>query len=122
MGRLAGEPSPITFVPHLAPMDRGILSTVYAQLREAMTEDSIRSLYEQFYRDEPFVRLVPAGVYPATKLVAHTNYCDIGLKVDARANRLIVMSTIDNLVKGASGQAIQCFNISFGLPETQGLP
>lgn len=119
--RLAGEPCEITFVPHLLPMERGILATVYAGLNEDIPESRLRALYEQFYENEPFVRVLPAGVFPQTANVARTNFCELQVRVDAPRRRLIVVSAIDNLVKGASGQALQCFNLSHGLDETAGL-
>jgi N-acetyl-gamma-glutamyl-phosphate reductase len=121
LSRLAGEPRQVTFVPHLAPMDRGIVSTCYASLNRAMSLDDVRKLYADFYFGEPFVRLLPAGQYPSTKNVAFSNDCDLGIQVDARSDRVIVMSAIDNLVKGASGQAVQCLNIVCGWEETAGL-
>lgn len=121
LSRLAGEPRMVTFVPHLAPMDRGILATCYGNLTHPMTEDDVRKLYKDFYYQEPFVRLLPPGRYPVTKNVAFSNFCDIGIKVESRCDRVIVMSAIDNLVKGASGQAVQALNVVCGWPETAGL-
>jgi N-acetyl-gamma-glutamyl-phosphate reductase len=121
LSRLAGAPRGVTFVPHLVPMDRGILATCYAQLTEEIREEAVRGIFESFYRDEPFVRLLPPGVMPNTKNVTGSNICELNVRVDAKNQRLIVLSAIDNLVKGASGQAIQCFNVSFGLDETAGL-
>jgi N-acetyl-gamma-glutamyl-phosphate reductase len=118
---LAGEHRGVTFVPHLVPMDRGILATCYASLNESITADAVRQLFEKFYMGEPFIRLMPPGVLPNTKNVSGTNFCDIAVRVDAKNRRLVVASAIDNLVKGASGQAVQCFNVSFGLSETAGL-
>ncbi|MDK2973015.1 MAG: N-acetyl-gamma-glutamyl-phosphate reductase [Candidatus Sumerlaeota bacterium] len=119
--RLSGERQTLTFVPHLVPMERGILSTIYASLKEDITEDRIHALYSQFYDKEPFVRVLPKGALPATANVARTNVCEIQVRVDAPARRVIIVSAIDNLVKGASGQAVQCFNVSHGLDETAGL-
>ena len=121
LSRLAGRDVPITFVPHLVPMERGILATCYATLKEPMREEAIRNIYAQFYRNEPFLRLLPAGLLPATANVSRSNYADLAVRVDARGTRLITICAIDNLVKGASGQAMQCFNASFGLLETAGL-
>ncbi|AVX21760.1 N-acetyl-gamma-glutamyl-phosphate reductase [Carboxydocella sporoproducens DSM 16521] len=118
---LAGKPLTITFTPHLVPMTRGILSTVYAKLRQNLEEEEIRAIYRDFYRGEPFVKVLEAGQYPQTKWCAGSNRAFIGLKKDARTGRLILVSAIDNLVKGASGQAVQNMNILFGLPETMGL-
>lgn len=121
LSRLAGRDVPITFVPHLLPMERGIFATCYVSLKEATREEAIRNIYAQFYRNEPFVRLLPAGTLPATASVARGNFADVQVRVDPRGRRLIAMCAIDNLVKGASGQAMQCFNASFGLLETAGL-
>ena len=118
---LAGTPILIQFTPHLAPMDRGILSTIYVNMASDVDETEIRREYERFYDGEPFVRILSEGQYPATKTVVGTNYCDIGMKLDRRTNRLIIISAIDNLLKGASGQAVQCMNIIFGFDEREGL-
>ncbi len=120
LSRLAGIDQTITFVPHLVPMDRGILATVYSQLTEPIEESAIRKIYQQFYKNEPFIRVMPEGVFPNTKHVSNTNMADIAVRVDSKAQRLIVTTAIDNLVKGASGQAVQCFNVSFQLSETAG--
>jgi N-acetyl-gamma-glutamyl-phosphate reductase len=111
----------ITFVPHLVPMNRGILSTVYAGLKKHVMVAEVKEIYERYYREEPFVRLCPAGRYPETKDVVGTNFCDLAWKVDEATHRLIIISAIDNLVKGAAGQAVQCFNIAHDFPETEGL-
>lgn len=121
LSRLAGEPRRVTFVPHLAPMERGLLATCYANLKKPMGEDKVRELFESYFYDEPFVRLLPPGRYPATRNVAFTNFCDLGIKVDEQSNRVIVMSALDNLLKGASGQALQALNVVCGWPETSGL-
>lgn len=118
---LAGTPILIQFTPHLAPMDRGILSTIYVNMASDVDEAEIRREYERFYDGEPFVRILSEGQYPATKTVVGANYCDIGMKIDRRTNRLIIISAIDNLLKGASGQAVQCMNIIFGFDEREGL-
>jgi len=112
----------VTFTPHVVPMDRGILSTVYAQLKtDKIALPAIHDLYEKFYAEEPFVRLLKLGEYPSTKAVKGSNFCDISLFVDTRTDRLIVVSAIDNLLKGASGQALQNMNIMYGFPEATGL-
>jgi len=117
----AGTPVTVTFTPHLLPISRGILSTIYASLTgEGKTAD-LQTLYEQTYDDEPFVRVLPAGVPPATQHVRGSNCCDLSLQKDTRTGRLIVMSAIDNIVKGASGQAVQNMNLMNGFPETLGL-
>ena len=118
---LAGEPLVITFTPHLVPMDRGILSTVYAKPRTATTTEKLLKLYQDFYRGEPFVRVLPQGTLPGTAFVRGSNFCDISPLVDQRSGRIIIVSAIDNLVKGASGQAVQNMNIVCGFPETMGL-
>lgn len=118
---LAGEPVVVSFTPHLVPMTRGILATGYFTLRQEWTTERLVDLFREFYAGEPFVRVRPAGDLPTTKQVWGSNYCDIGLKVDPRTGRVLVVSVIDNLVKGAAGQAIQNMNLLFGLPETTGL-
>jgi N-acetyl-gamma-glutamyl-phosphate reductase len=118
---LAGKPVTISFTPHLLPISRGILSTMYAPLNDeisATTETELQELYEKTYADEPFVRVCPAGSFPATQYVRGSNCCDIGIKVDARTGRVIVMSAIDNVAKGASGQAVQNMNLMNGFDET----
>ena len=111
----------VTFVPHLIPMDRGILTTLYVRPAQRVKAEDVLHSFREFYRDEPFVRIFPMGKLPNTKDVRGSNYCDIGLNVDGSGNRLVIVSAIDNLVKGASGQAIQNMNIMLGYPETLGL-
>ena len=111
----------IAFTPHLVPMTRGILCTVYATPLRTVTAADVLDLYRETYRNEPFVRVLPDGMLPQTKAVAGSNYCDLAAVVDARTGRLILFSAIDNLVKGAAGQAVQNMNIMCGLPETRGL-
>jgi N-acetyl-gamma-glutamyl-phosphate reductase len=118
---LAGERLMITFTPHLVPMDRGILSTVYATPRAPTTTEKLHKLYQAFYDGEPFVRVLPQGSLPSTAFVRGSNFCDIAPLVDPRTGRIIIVSAIDNLVKGASGQAVQNMNIVCGFPETMGL-
>ena len=118
---LAGEPVVVSFTPHLVPMTRGILATGYFTLKTGRTTEQLVDLFREFYAGEPFVRVRPAGDLPMTKQVWGSNYCDIGLRVDPRTGRVLVISVIDNLVKGAAGQAIQNMNLLFGLPETAGL-
>jgi len=118
---VAGEKVVITFTPHLVPMKRGILSTIYASLKKPLSEAEILDLYRTFYAGERFIRLRPSDLLPATGDVLGSNYCDIGLRVDRRNNRLILISAIDNLVKGASGQAVQCMNLMLGLEESLGV-
>ncbi len=111
----------ITFTAHLLPVARGILSTCYAAPMDEMTTETAHDILMQRYADEPFVRVLPIGDYPQIKHVNGSNFCDVGTKVDARTGRLIVIAAEDNLIKGASGQALQNLNIMFGLPETMGL-
>ncbi|RSL31014.1 N-acetyl-gamma-glutamyl-phosphate reductase [Salibacterium salarium] len=113
--------SPVTFTPHLVPMTRGIMATMYAPLQAGWSKDDIEELYHSLYDNHPFVRVRGVDTFPATKEVYGTNYCDIGFTVDERTGRLTVVSVIDNLMKGASGQAVQNMNIMFGYPEKEGL-
>ncbi len=119
--RVAKTSATVTFSPHLVPMNRGILSVLYATLKKPLSLRDIRSLYLRAYEGEPFVRILPEGELPQTKNVAYSNYCDIGITADPRTKRVIVLSAIDNLVKGAAGQAIQNMNICFHRPEREGL-
>jgi N-acetyl-gamma-glutamyl-phosphate reductase len=117
----AGKPVAMTFIPHLVPMTRGILTTTYAQLTEEISTDKVLVAIKEFYKDSPFVRVLPEGTFPNISYVRGSNFCDIGAKVDKRTNILILISAIDNLVKGASGQAVQNLNIMAGLDESVGL-
>lgn len=121
LSKLAKEEIIISFTPHLIPQKRGIFSTIYINLKEKHTTEEIVNLYKEYYKDEFFVRVRNAGELPETKHVAGSNFVDIGVVVDERLNRLVVTSTIDNLFKGAAGQAVQNMNILFGLDETTGL-
>jgi len=121
LSREAGRSVAITFVPHLVPMTRGMLSTIYARPSGAATARTVQDCLAAFYAGRPFVRLRPPGAPPDTLHVRGTNYCDIGFVLDERARRLILMSAIDNLGKGAAGQAVQNMNLMFGLDETAGL-
>ena len=121
LSRESGSPIRLTFVPHLVPMTRGMLTTIYAQLETGISADDVRGCIAKFYIDRPFVRLCPYNGLPDTLNVRGTNYCDIGFRVDRRNNRLVLISAIDNLVKGAAGQAVQNMNIMLGLAETTGL-
>ena len=116
-----GTPVKLTFVPHLLPVNRGILATCYAKLQKEASLQEIRQVYEEQYGDEPFIRLLPEGRVADIKNVRYSNYCDISLHMDPRTNTFIAISAIDNLVKGAAGQAIQNMNLAFGLDETCGL-
>jgi len=109
----------IIFTPHLIPMDRGILSTIYVRLKKKTTLSNMQKLYHQFYHKEPFVRVLKNGIYPATKAVKGSNYCDISISLDKQT--LIIVSAIDNLLKGASGTAVHNMNIMYGFDETAGL-
>ena len=111
----------LNFTPHLVPMTRGILSTLYFNLKEDVTTEALLGVYNEYYSQEPFVRVLDEGVYPQTHAVYGSNYCDVGLEVDARTGRVVVMSALDNLVKGASGAALQNLNLLAGLEETAGL-
>lgn len=117
----AGEPVMIQFTPHLLPVDRGILATGYADLKEGVTEAQVADAYNEFYGNEFFIRLLGKGVCPEIKNVRASNYVDIGWELDRRTGRIIAMSVIDNLVKGAAGQAVQNMNVMFGFNETAGL-
>jgi N-acetyl-gamma-glutamyl-phosphate reductase len=121
LGRVCGEEFTFTFVPHLVPMIRGILSTMYLRLKEDLAEEEIRHIYAQYYQGARFVRLLPSGVFPETRNVYGSNFCDVAFKWDDRTKRLIVLTAIDNLVKGAAGQAVQNMNLLLGLPEEEGL-
>ncbi len=118
---LAGKEVTVSFTPHLTPMTRGILSTIYGKLARPVGQEEALVLYREFYAGEPFVRVLPAGMLPATKMVAGSNHCDVGVVVDQRTGRIVIVSAIDNLIKGASGQAVQNMNIILGLPEDTGL-
>lgn len=111
----------ITFVPHLIPMDRGILTTLYVQLTQKMKTEELLNLFDESYKEEPFVRVYPKGKLPNTKDVRGSNFCDIGAVVSESGDRAVIVTAIDNLVKGASGEAIQNMNIMLGYPETMGL-
>ncbi len=121
LGYAAGEPFCLTFTPHLAPMNRGILVTAYASMKQDWTYEEVKAAYDKYYRDEPFVRVLEKDVCPQTKWVEGSNYVDVNFKIDARTNRIIFMGALDNIVKGAAGQAVQNMNLMFGLEETKGL-
>ncbi|WP_066305400.1 N-acetyl-gamma-glutamyl-phosphate reductase [Bacillus sp. FJAT-29814] len=117
----SGNPITVTFTTHLVPMTRGIMCTTYVKLKNKLSTENVHQIYDEFYKNKPFVRIRPVGTIPATKEVWGSNYCDIGLHVDPRTNRLTIISVIDNLVKGAAGQAIQNANIMFGWDVRMGL-
>lgn len=121
LGYAAGEEVLINFTPHLVPMNRGILATEYAKLTKKVTPEEVKAVYDKYYAKETFVRVLGDGVCPETKWVEGSNYVDIGFKIDERTGRIIMMGAIDNLVKGAAGQAVQNMNLLFGLDETTGL-
>ncbi|MCR2822884.1 N-acetyl-gamma-glutamyl-phosphate reductase [Lederbergia panacisoli] len=116
-----GYESPITFQTHLVPMTRGIMTTIYGTVEGKITEDELWQLYHDFYANEYFVRVRDKGIFPATKEVAASNFCDIGIACDERTGRITIVSVIDNLMKGAAGQAVQNANILFGFEESAGL-
>ncbi len=118
---LAGRPLTVNFAPHLLPVDRGILTTVYAPLAGKVSPETVWKLFHDTYRNEKFVRVMEKGTFPNVKNVRGTNYCDIGIKLVERTDTLIIVSAIDNLVKGASGQAVQNMNIMMGFNETEAL-
>ena len=117
----AGQLVTISFTPHLVPMNRGILVTAYASLNGTVTEEEARAAYEKYYQNEYFVRLLEPGAVPQTRWVEGSNFADVNFKIDPRTNRVVMMGAIDNMVKGAAGQAIQNMNLMFGLPEQTGL-
>ncbi|NCJ05530.1 N-acetyl-gamma-glutamyl-phosphate reductase [Synechococcales cyanobacterium C] len=122
-GDLAGHDVMVQFTPHLVPMPRGILATVYATLRDpGLVREDLITIYSAFYRASPWVKVLPKGIYPQTKWAYGTNLCYIGIEVDERTGRVIVMSALDNLMKGQASQAIQCLNLIMQWDETTGLP
>lgn len=121
LSAVAGETIKVTFTPHLVPMTRGILSTVYARLKQHLSSARLLEVYNTFYMDEPFVRILDEDEYPQTKSVLGSNFCDLGLAVDKRTQRVVVMAAIDNLGKGAAGAAVQNLNLMFDYNETDGL-
>lgn len=121
LGYASGEKVRISFTPHLVPMNRGILATEYASLKKDVSWSDVKEIYDNYYQKEKFVRVLDEGVLPETKWVEGSNYVDISFKIDPRTNRIIMMGVIDNLVKGAAGQAVQNMNLMFGLDEAEGL-
>lgn len=120
---LARQEVRVQFTPHLIPMVRGILSTVYATLRDpGLVREDLITIYNAFYRSSPFIKVLPSGIYPQTKWACGTNLAYIGIQVDSRTGRVIVLSAIDNLIKGQAGQAVQCMNLMMGWDEALGLP
>lgn len=121
LGYAAGEQVTLSFTPHLVPMNRGILATEYAKLTKDVSWEDVKAVYDKYYGDEKFIRVLDKDVCPETKWVEGSNYVDIGFKIDPRTNRIIMMGVIDNLMKGAAGQAVQNMNLMFGLEESEGL-
>lgn len=121
LGYAAGKELVLNFTPHLVPMNRGILATAYASLAKDVDYDTVKAVYDKYYEKEKFVRVLEKDQYPQTKWVEGSNYVDINFKIDPRTKRIIMMGAIDNLVKGAAGQAVQNMNLMFGEEETEGL-
>ncbi|MBQ7794278.1 MAG: N-acetyl-gamma-glutamyl-phosphate reductase [Clostridia bacterium] len=121
LSNIAGKPIMLSFTPHLIPQKRGILSTIYMNLNKKITADELQKIYEDYFDGEFFVRVMPKGELPETKHVAGSNFVDIGVVLDERLNRAVAVSALDNIVKGAAGQAVQNMNILFGLDEKTGL-
>jgi N-acetyl-gamma-glutamyl-phosphate reductase len=121
LSEIARKKVSVSFVPHLIPMDRGILTTLYLVLTKRWKTEEVLNTFQEHYQKEPFVRIYPKGKFPNTKDVRGSNYCDIGVKVNEAEDRAVIVTAIDNLVKGASGEAVQNMNIMLGYPETMGL-
>jgi N-acetyl-gamma-glutamyl-phosphate reductase len=121
LSEIAQEKVAVTFVPHLIPMDRGILTTLYVNLTKRLKTEEVLNTFQEHYQKEPFIRICQKGKLPDTKDVRGSNYCDIGVKVNEADGRVVIVTAIDNLVKGASGEAVQNMNIMLGYPETMGL-
>ena len=121
LGYAAKEDVRISFTPHLVPMNRGILATEYATLTKQTTYEEVKAVYDKYYKEEKFIRVLDEGICPETKWVEGSNFVDINFKIEPRTNRIIMMGALDNLVKGAAGQAVQNMNIMFGIDERAGL-
>ena len=121
LGYASGEKVLLNFTPHLIPMNRGILVTEYAKLKKDVTYEEVKAAYDKYYAKEQFVRVLDKDVWPETKWVEGSNYIDVNFKIDERTGRIIMMGALDNLVKGAAGQAVQNMNLMFGLPENEGI-
>lgn len=121
LSKVAGKKIDVAFVPHLIPINRGILETIYVQFKNAEAMTGIHDVYKKFYKTEKFVRVLPEGQQPEIKGVNYTNFCDLGLTVDRGKKLLVIVAAIDNLMKGAAGQAVQNMNIMYGFEETAGL-
>ena len=118
---IAGTQVTLSFTPHLVPMNRGILTTIYGRLTGSVDTDSLHAVFAAFYRKEPFIRVLPVGQFPNVRNVRGSNFCDIGVHADGRTGRAVIVTAIDNLVKGASGQAVQNMNLMMGFEENAGL-
>ena len=121
LGYACGEKITINFTPHLVPMNRGILATAYASLKKDVTYEEVKAIYDKYYADEKFVRVLEKDICPETKWVEGSNYVDVNFKIDERTGRIVMMGALDNLVKGAAGQAVQNMNLLFGFDEAEGL-
>jgi N-acetyl-gamma-glutamyl-phosphate reductase len=121
LSQLAKRPVSVFFAPHLIPISRGILCTMYVEIKKSADEHKLTELYREYYRDDSFVRVLPTGSFPQTKDVRGSNDCAIGLRYEPRVRRLVIITAIDNLVKGAAGQAVQNMNLMCGWPEVEGL-
>ncbi|MEI8345481.1 MAG: Asd/ArgC dimerization domain-containing protein, partial [Candidatus Omnitrophota bacterium] len=121
LGKAAGKPVDVVFVPHLLPVSRGILCTIYARTEAGVTTDTLSDVYQRAYQNEPFVKVMPRGVLPELRHVQHTNLCNIGLRVDPVKKLAVIITAIDNLGKGAATQAVQNMNLMCGFDERQGL-
>lgn len=121
LGYASGEEVVLNFTPHLVPMNRGILATEYAKLKKTVTYEEVKAIYDKYYDNEKFVRVLEKDICPETKWVEGSNYVDVNFKIDERTGRIIMIGAMDNLVKGAAGQAVQNMNLMFGLKESQGL-
>lgn len=117
----SGVKTVLNFTPHLVPMNRGILVTAYASLKKEVSYEEVKAVYDRYYENEQFVRVLEKGICPQTKWVEGSNYVDVNFQLDLRTGRVIMMGAMDNLVKGAAGQAVQNMNLMFGLPENEGL-
>lgn len=121
LSKIKADSVQVTFVPHIVPFNRGILATVYVKYEDKINKDKIYSLYKEFYKDAPFVKVLDIGRLPQIQDVVHTNYCHLGITVDEEKNLIIIVGVIDNLVKGASGQAVENMNIMYGFKQEEGL-
>jgi N-acetyl-gamma-glutamyl-phosphate reductase len=121
LSNLSAQKVTISFTPHIMPVERGMLSTIYINLRQEVKTPLVIEKYREFYKGREFIKVLDEDIMPGIKDIVNTNFCEIGIKVDERTNRLVIVSVIDNLIKGASGQAVQNMNLMFGLPETAGL-